>query len=190
MSLGKLFAVVALAVLLATIAYLVGRANASRLPQSAVIVQAIQPMSDLVTVKQSMAEVFRAESAEGWPIAKMLGKDRLLLVAHGEVSAGIDFKELKADHVQVEGDKVTIRLPPPKILVSRIVEDRTYVVDRQTGLLVRFDKDLEREARIFAVQHFDKAARQSQLLPQASARARVILENLLMQLGFKQVTIT
>jgi hypothetical protein len=171
-------------------AYFTGiHASRASLPQSAVIVKAVQELSDLVTLKQSMSEVFRAESGEGGRLALIFGRDRLLLVAHGEVWAGIDLKELKAEDVVVVGDSVTVRLPRAKILGTKLVEEHTYVVDRNTGLLIRFDKDLERQARLYALEHFVSAARKLQLERQAAERARLLLENFLRQLGFKSVTV-
>ncbi len=37
--------------------------------------------------------------------------DRLLMMVHGEVVAGIDFSNLKPDDVKVEGKQVRLHLP-------------------------------------------------------------------------------
>jgi hypothetical protein len=174
---------------LVTAAYFIG-ANTSNLPRSLVVVKAVHELSELSTIRHSMSEVFRAESEVGGRIAKLFGSDRLLLVAHGEVTAGVNLKEMKEGDITVTGDTVTVRLPPAKILGSHLVERQTYVVDRTTGMLRQFDKDLERQARLFALEHFVAAAKKEQIERQAGERARVVIENLLRQLGFKTVTVS
>ena len=180
---------IAVVVLLVSVAYLMG-AGSSRVPQTLVVVRAVHELSELATIRHSMSEVFRAESEVGGRLAKIFGTDRLLLVAHGEVTAGVNLKELKDGDVAVNGETVTVRLPPAKILGSRLVERQTYVVDRTTGMLRQFDKDLEREARLFALEHFVAAAKKEQIERQAGERARLVIENLLKQLGFKTVTVS
>ena len=180
---------IALVALLVTAAYFAG-AGSSRVPQPLVIVKAVHELSELATIRHSMSEVFRAESGAGGRLAKIFGSDRLLLVAHGEVTAGVNLKELKEGDVTVTGDTVTVRLPAAKVLGSRLVERQTYVVDRATGMLIQFDKDLEREARLFALEHFVAAARKEQIERQAGERARLVIENLLKQLGFKTVKVS
>jgi len=171
-------------------AYLIGASRGPPRPQSPVVVKAIQELSELATIRHSMSHVFRSESDAGGQLARIFGRDRLLLVANGEVTAGIDLRELKPEDVLVAGDTIKIRLPAAKILNSKLVEESTYVVDRTTGFLIKFDKDLERQARLFALTHFVQGARSQMILPQAAQRARLLVENLLKQLGYQTVEIT
>lgn len=171
-------------------AYFIGSSKAPTAPRSPVVVRAVQELAELATIKQSMSHVFRAESEAGGQLARIFGRDRLLLVAQGEVVAGIDLKDLKAEDIVVSGDTVSVRLPPAKILSSKLVEEQTYVVDRTTGLLIRFDRDLERQARLFALNHFVQGARGQMILPESGKRARLLIENLLKQLGYRNVNIT
>lgn len=170
--------------------YFLGKSAAVASPHSPVVLTAVQELAELATIKQSMAHVFRKESEAGGTLARIFGKDHVLLVAHGEVVAGVDLKELKSEDVVIAGDRVSIRLPPPKILYSRLLEENTYVVDRKTGLLVKFDMDLERQARVVALNHFVQASRAQMILPQSAKRARVLIENLLKQLGYRTIEIT
>ena len=176
-----------LGIVLVVGAYLLG-VTATVVPaRSPVVLKAVQELAELGTIKQSMSHVFRAESEAGGQLARIFGRDRLLLVAQGEVVAGIDLKELKDEDVVVAGDRVSIRLPQTKILYSRLIEEQTYVVDRNTGLLIKVDKDLERQARIFALNHFVQSARAQMILPQSAQRTRVLIGNLLRQLGYRTV---
>ena len=68
-------------------------------------------------------------------------------------------------------------------------EKRTQVLDRQTGLLRRFDKNLEKTARQYAVTEVQRAARLGGIEREANERAREQLGNLLKTLGYKEVEV-
>jgi hypothetical protein len=181
---------VVLGMVLVVGAFLLGKSTLVAAPHSPVVLTAVQELAELATIKQSLAHVFSKESDAGGALAHIFGKDHVLLVAHGEVVAGVDLKELKPEDVVIAGDRISIRLPPPKILYSRLLEESTYVVDRKTGLLVKFDKDLERQARLVALNYFVQAARAQMILPQSAKRARLLIENVLKQLGYRTIEIS
>jgi hypothetical protein len=159
-------------------------------PSEVIVVQAVQELSELVTIRQSMAEVFRSQSNDDTMLAMILKRDKLLMVAHGEVLAGVNLRELKPEDVVVSGKTVSIRLPPARVIDTKLVEQSTYVVDRTTGVLVKFDPSLERQARLYAIAYFRYAAQKEQIEKKASERARVVIEGLLKQLGFASVSVT
>ena len=86
---------------------------------TATVVQQVQTLSDLVTVKYVMEKVVIFEDA------KWYGENRVLLLAHGIVKAGIDLKRLKPGDVQVSGKSIRIRLPSPQVTDA-------YLDDQQT----------------------------------------------------------
>jgi hypothetical protein len=59
------------------------------------------------------------------------------------------------------------------------------VVDRSTGLLRAFDKDLEQNARRQAVDELRIAARANRIYEDAEERARLQLANLFHLLGYE-----
>ena len=61
------------------------------------------------------------------------------------------------------------------------------MIERTTGLLRYFDKDLEQKARKNAVEDIQHAARDGGILKDADVRARAQLTLLLKQLGFESV---
>lgn len=66
---------------------------------------------------------------------------------------GVRVDELKADDVQQGIDEtITLRLQKAKVLDVYLDEKRTQVYERSTGLLGRFNKDLEKQARDNAVE--------------------------------------
>ena len=68
-------------------------------------------------------------------------------------------------------------------------DKKTYVVERSTGLLREFDKDLEQTARQNAVDEIQIAARQNGILKDASERAQQQLKLLFHEMGFEEVEI-
>jgi hypothetical protein len=155
---------------------------------TAVIVQQVQTLSDLVTVKYVLEKVEIVDS----PPASMLGQfvqgqNRVLLLAHGIVKAGIDLKRLRPEDVRIEGRKITLHLPPSQVTDAYLDEHQTQVIDWEKGFLRDFDKDLETTARQNAVDDISRAARKAGILKDADARARTELAVFLNQAGFEQV---
>jgi len=63
------------------------------------------------------------------------------------------------------------------------------VVERTTGLLRMFDKDMEQTARQNAVDDIRRAARTAGILRDANERAQIQLKSLFLQMGFEEVEI-
>jgi len=154
-----------------------------RVLNTSAIVQKIQGLSQLVTVKYVVEKVVVIED-EKW-----YGESRVLLVAHGIVKAGIDLGRLQADDVEVEGNTLRVFMPPATITDTYLDEDKTHVVERTTGLLRDFDKDLEQNARKIAIGDIRRAAKLNGIIKDAETRARQQLEVLFLQMGFEKVEI-
>ena len=116
---------------------------------------------------------------------KWYGENRVLLVAHGIVKAGVDLQEIKPQDVRVEDKKILLKLPRARITDVYLDDQKTRVVDRSTGLLRAFDKDLEQNARRQAVEDLRIAARSNRIYEDAEERARLQLANLFHQLGYE-----
>src|SRR5690606_34661102 len=98
--------------------------------------------------------------------------DRLLLIAHGHIRAGVDLSNIKPDNVKISGNSLTIQLPETEILSSELDTNKTTVYDRQHGLLNRGDKDLETQARQAAEKSIRSAACDADILGQAAKDAK------------------
>ena len=152
-----------------------------RFENTATVVQQVQTLSDLVTVKYVMEKVVILDDM------KWYGESRVLLLAHGIVKAGIDLKRITADDVTISGKSISIKLPPPQVTDAYLDDKQSQVIDHTTGLLRVFDKDLEQTARENAVDDIQRAARNAGILNDADQRARLELELFLREAGFEQV---
>ena len=113
--------------------------------------------------------------------------DRLLLVVHGEVIAGVDLGKLQTKDVSVNGEHASVRMPTAEIFVTRLDNAKTRVYSRDTGIFSTPDPNLEGEVRAAAEQQLQSAALQDGILALADKNARQTLTGLLTGLGFKSV---
>lgn len=158
-------------------------------PSATVVVQKLQALSRLETARFVSQHIVEVKSESTW-LPSFLAGEKLLLVAQAEVVAGIDMNEISPSDIQVSGDKVTIILPEPKIFFVKIDELGTQVFLRERGWLVfNPDKDLERQARMQAINEAKQAALREGLVSFARQRAEENLRGFLHALGFKEIEI-
>jgi hypothetical protein len=150
------------------------------------VVDRIQRLQRLETVIYTMDKIVSG-AKENPLLPNFLAGDRLLMLVHGEVVAGIDFSNLKPGDVTVDGKQVRLRLPPPQIFSTRIDSGRTRVYSRQTGLLVPTDPDLETQVRQEAERQLQEAAMADGILRNAQQNAASTIRSLLQGLGFEKI---
>lgn len=155
-------------------------------PDPVTIVHELRPLARLETMQYSVEKVITAETGQG-PFGFLFG-DRLLFVAHGVVIAGVDLDKLGQDDIQVEDDgTVMVALPPAEVFITALDNERSYIYDREIGLLRRGDIELESAARLAAEQEMLNAAIEDGILEQAQTNAENYLYRLLRSLGFSDV---
>lgn len=152
------------------------------------VVNQIQRLNRLETVSYSVDTVVEGKHQNA-VLPDLLFGDRLILVVHGQVIAGVDLSQLKPEQVKVDGRTVTVDLPPSQIFTSKIDTAKTKVFARTTGLLVQADPSLEMDTQKQAEQQILQAASNDGILDTARANARTGMESLLRGLGFDQVTV-
>jgi hypothetical protein len=148
------------------------------------LVKQVQGLNRLVTVRYLLEKVVLLQDV------KWYGENRVLMVAHGIANAGIDLDKVTADDISADGKSITIRIPKPRLFDVYLDERHTQIVERSTGMLREFDKDLEQDARRQALDQIRVAARDSGILKDAEDRARLQLEALFRGAGFETVTVT
>jgi uncharacterized protein DUF4230 len=150
------------------------------------VVNRIQQLQRLETVDYSLDKIV-AGQRENNILPDFLTGDRLLLLVHGEVIAGIDFGQLNSKDVSVHAREIRLHMPEPKILIVRLDSTRTRVYMRTTGLLVPVDPNLESQVREAAERQLQDAAVQDGILNNARKNARTTLSGLLKSLDFEQI---
>jgi hypothetical protein len=155
---------------------------------TASVVQQVQTLADLVSVKYVMEKVVILDAPPETIWGQFVqGDNRVLLLAHGIVKAGINLKDIAPADVSVSGKSIIVRLPAAHITDCYLDEDQTKVIDWKLGFLRAFDKDLEQTARRQAVADIRSASVASGILRDASERAQWQLAVFLHEAGYDHV---
>ncbi|MBP6016765.1 MAG: DUF4230 domain-containing protein [Candidatus Promineofilum sp.] len=162
------------------------------LPNPATVVKQINDLSRLETASYEMEKVVTADSEQDGFLDMLLGES-MIFIAYGKVYAGVDFAEMQtADLVVVDPDTVLVHLPPAKIFedIPVLDNERSFVADRDTGLLTRADPELETQVRQAAERSIREAAQSSDILTRANTNAQTYMHNFLAGLGFTEIVFT
>jgi hypothetical protein len=155
------------------------------LPDPVTVVNAVRSLARLETIEFAVEKVITAETGQG-TFGSLFG-DKLLFVAHGKVIGGVDLADLAAADLSVSGGLLTARMPAPEIFSAALDNEKSYVFNRQTGILTHGSPDLETQARRAAEQEIYAAALQDGILDLARANAESFLRRLFRQLGYSDV---
>ena len=152
------------------------------------LIERIQKLQRMETVVFNMDKIVTGEK-DNPILPDFIAGDRLLMIVHGQVVAGIDFTRLKSSDVKIQGKDIHVHLPPPQILITRLDNARTKVYSRNTGILVRVDPNLESQVRQEAEGELLQEAAMGGILNNARDNARVTVTTLLLGLGFEKVDV-
>jgi len=150
------------------------------------VVDRIQRLQRLETVVYTMDKLVTG-AKENPLLPDFLTGDRLLMMVHGEVVAGIDFSNLKLDDVRIDGKRIHLHLPAAQVFSTRLDSAKTRVYSRQTGLLVSTDPNLETQVRQEAERQMQEAALADGILRTAQQNAASTISSLLQGLGFEKI---
>lgn len=129
-------------------------------------------------------------------VPSLIAGERVTFLAGGSVDAAVDFSDVEGDAIEVDGDEVAITLPPAAIVDVQVDPDRSYVVNRERGLLDRLggifsdNPTGERELYQLAEEKLRAAADESELVERAERNTESMLVALLTSLGFERISVT
>lgn len=156
------------------------------------VLLAVRNLARLESVSFHMERVVDLSDRQSQMFGLLDTEDAILLVAIGDVSAGVDLAKLKPGDVDVSPDagRARIVLPPPEVFRAALDQERTYVHTRKTGLLARRKETLETDARRTAERSIRQAALEAGILKRAEENARLVVGELVRSLGYQAVEIT
>jgi hypothetical protein len=152
------------------------------------VVRRIQQLQRLETVSYTMDKIISGARDNPY-LPKFLAGDRILLVVHGEVVAGVNLANIRSTDVSVQGHNISLRLPPAEVFSTRIDNAKSRVYSRDTGLFSSPDPDLESEVRQEAERQLQQSALVDGILKSADQNARSTISSMLTGLGFTQVAL-
>ncbi|MEZ4226363.1 MAG: DUF4230 domain-containing protein [Polyangiaceae bacterium] len=182
--------------------YTVGRTRVPTLPPASSSVTVVRSTPSVVLALRDLARLESAEAHIERVIdlrdkqSKLFGlvqaEDAILLVASGDVVAGVDLSKLQAGDVVIDEERkrATIRLPAPEVLSAHLDNERTFVHTRQTDTLATRKEALESQARREAERSLREAATKSGVLERARKNASRTVESLVQALGYDEVKVT
>ncbi len=151
-----------------------------------VVLEQLQKLSRLETARYKGHTIVRGDTSSGI-LPTFIAGDKLVFIGHGEVVAGVDLAKMQPDDVKVDGDNVTVKLPPAEIFHSSLDNQQSEVFERQTGVFSKPDSTLETRVRQEAENQIRQAATDSEILQQATQGAREALRKQLEMLGFGKI---
>lgn len=152
------------------------------------VISQMQRLSRLETAQFTIETIIEA-GAKDERFGGLLFGDKLLLIANGQVVAGVDFATVTVDDIVISDSKLSISLPTTEIFSVNLDSAKTRVYDRQQALFSKADKDLENEARVAAESKIRQAACDGGIMKEAAANAKQQLEALFSTLGFTSVSV-
>jgi len=158
---------------------------------SHLIVEQIQNISELTTTVFVMDAIVPTSSSR--KIGDIvLGETKLLYLARGKVKAGLDLSQITAENVKIADNEITIQLPAPQILDSKIDVNHSQVYDYDRGFF-NLGPDNATELQTQAQRQtlakvVDTACNQG-ILDQANERATLIITQLLQTGGYENIIV-
>ena len=152
------------------------------IPDPVTYINDIRALARLETIQYSVEKVITGETGGG--TFQTLFGDKILFVGHGTVIAGVDMEKIQPGDMHYENGVLTVKLPPTEVLVATLDNDKSYVYDRQTGVLTKPDPNLETLVRQRAEEEILKAAIEDGILEHAKDNAQAYLIKFFAALGF------
>jgi hypothetical protein len=147
-----------------------------------------EELGKLVTIQYKLQTVSVVEEKEENWIRRLFGENKVVLVATGEVMAGVDMALLADEDVAVSGTTVRLVVPPAEIVSVSLVPGESWVYDRKLNIL-KPNWQIEQQAQEQAMNSLREWSITNGILEQAEEVFRSRIETFLRRLGFTQVTI-
>ncbi len=153
------------------------------------VITQVRELSRLEGVSYHVERVVDLKDKQQALFGLVTAEDAILLVASGDVVAGVDLGKLGPGDVSVSPDRhsVTLHLPPAEIFSARLDNDRTYVHTRKTDALAERKESLETDARRAAEQTLRSAAEEGGIEKRAEESVERTVRSLVRSLGFTDV---
>lgn len=153
----------------------------------ALLVTQIQELSRLETASMRVMHISTVTQSYGAVPNQLMG-DELTLLAVGDVIAGVDLSHLRQEDIRYAGEgTLAIDLPPPIVLVVRVDNQESRVLNRDTGVLRRADVHMETRARARAEANIRNEAVRKGILTLAEQNAQKKLAEFLGKVGFQTI---
>ena len=153
----------------------------------AALVTQVRELNRLETATMHVIHVGRVSQSYKL-VPNAIAGDEITFLAEGDVIAGIDLARLTPQDVWRSPDgTINMRLPAAEVLVVRVDNAKSRVINRDTGVLRRRDVDLETRARQHAEENIRSEALKKGVLAIAAESGEKKLAGFLHTVGVEKV---
>lgn len=160
------------------------------------LLESLEDLSSYHAARGNYQVVVSIEEGLSFAPGFLAGEERTLLAA-GTVDATVDFAGLSEDAIEVvDDDTVVVSLPAPRLEDAQVDPSRSQLVEHERGLVNRIVGAVadptsisEQDLYLLAGDELDAAAQEARLQERAEENTRAMLEGLLGQLGYEDVTV-
>jgi hypothetical protein len=155
------------------------------------VVLAVRDLSRLESESYHVEKVVELTDAQSKLFGMVEAKDAILLVAVGDVVAGVDLSKMSDADVRTDevAHSVRVTLPAPEVFSASLDEGQTHVYERRTDVLASRNEKLEGLARSEAEKQMRQAAIDGGILARAKVSAERTVRGLLRSLGYTSVDV-
>ena len=147
-----------------------------------------EELGKLVTMQYKLQTVSVVEEKEDNWLNRLFGENKIVLVATGEVMAGVDMTLLAEKDILVNGPAVRLIMPPAEIVSVSLIPGESWVYDHKLNIL-KPNWQIEQQAQEQAVVSLRQWSIKNGILEQAEEVFTTRIESFLRRLGFTEVTI-
>ncbi|MEO7311055.1 MAG: DUF4230 domain-containing protein [Chitinophagaceae bacterium] len=159
-----------------------------RLPSPAETVATLQELQELATVEYTVTKVVKANDNQTW---YKFGDRKILITSEATVKAGIDLADLTEKNIVVEGKKISILLPAPKILSVNLPPENIKVAFQDIDFFRSQFTSAERDGLLAQAEvQIRSSGKELGIIDQAKTNTQLSLTNFLLQLGFEEVKLS
>ena len=141
------------------------------------VLERVQNLSDLTTTRFNFTQNIVTERNLPAVLEPLYG-EQLTLLAVGHVNAGVDLRQLTAEDITVEGNTLSMRLPPPTLQDCILNAQQTRVIDSDTGLFTA-DSNIQEMTQDIAIRRIREVALEEGILLDANESAQLALSEVL-----------
>ncbi|BBC23708.1 DUF4230 domain-containing protein [Pseudanabaena sp. ABRG5-3] len=143
------------------------------------VIQQVKDVSELTTAIFETENIIDVKKKGG---IGGVGESKLLYIAHGSMRVGFDLSEFHDDDILIENNKITVNLPPLKVLDTKLDVNESRVYDYSRGWLINLGPDvveLVESAQREAITKIEESACKDWLIKTANERVKQIAQRFL-----------
>ena len=151
------------------------------------ILFSLREMSDLATVEYTVTKIIKANDNKTW---FKIGDRKILMSCEAHIKAGVDMSQITKNNFTIDDKEITLQLPEPKV-VSLSIPAETIKVEFQDITLFRdpFKTSERDQLAAQAETQIRNSIDSLGILQQAKINTSLFVNNLLVRLGYQNITI-